>query len=138
MVRVRAMLVLLAIGLSGFVPRTLHAAAVPVCCVCSGCPAAATICTVPEAGDTAVDSVGNGGAAGPPMSACDIPCKDCTSSQFVLQSCSDVLQCQQPVHAPAASHSVLLVLAAVLTAYGVGASRRARRRWRNQRFSVPA
>jgi hypothetical protein len=136
--RVRAILTLLALGSSCFVPRTLHAAAVPVCCVCSGCPAAATICVLPPAGDTAPDSAGNGGAAGPVMSACDIACKGCASSQFVMQSCSDLLQCQQPVHAPATSHRVLLALGVGLAAYGVSAAQRARRRLRDRRFNSPA
>jgi hypothetical protein len=137
--KVCAILTLLALGLSCFVPRILHAAAVPVCCVCSGCPTAATICVLPPAGDTAPDSVGNGGAAGVPMmSACEIPCNGCASVQFVLQSCSDVLQCQQPVHAPATSHRVLLALGVGLAAYGVSATQRARRRLRDRRFNSPA
>ena len=130
MVRVRTMLMLLALGLSCLIPRTFHAAPVPVCCVCTGCPTAATICALPPAGDTAPDSVGNGGAGGGPMSPCDIPCKGCASSQFVLKSCSDVLQCQ-PLHAPATSHRLLTALGVVLAAYGIAATRRARRRSRS-------
>ena len=136
---VRVLLMVLALGLSCLVPRTLQAAAPQVCCVCSGCPTTASLCTVPPAGDTAPDSVGNGGAAGAPMmSACDIPCNGCASVQFVLQSCSDVLQCQQPVHAPATSHRVLLALGVGLAAYGASATQRARRRLRNRRFNSPA
>ena len=71
------------------------------------------------------------------MSACDIPCNGCASVQFVLQSCSDVLQCQQPVHAPATSHRVLTALGVVLAVYGVSANRRGRQRLR-KRFNVPA
>lgn len=126
-------LLLLGLGLtmSCLVPQMAHALAVRMCCVCSGCPQAATICALPPPGDTAPDAVaGDGGAAGP-VPACDPVCAGCASVQLVDQRCADLQQCQQPVHAPATSHQVLVALGVLLAVYGVRTVQRARQRSRS-------
>ena len=122
----RARIMLFGLVLGCFLPGAAYPLFLQACCVCTGCPTAATICVRPPTGDTAPDTIGNGGAAGP-LSGCPIVCPDCATSQFVSQSCSDLLQCQQPVRAPATSHGVLTALGVLLAVYGASAVRRVRR-----------
>ncbi len=120
--------VCLGVALMSFAPTPAHAGFLERCCVCGGCETGAPTCKDAIERGTAPDTTENGGAAQAPDICGDLCGPTCSSGVLVSGACSALIQCAQPVHAPAVSHRGLGVISALFLGYGIIGLQRRRRR----------
>ena len=114
----------LSVALTSFIASPARAGFLGECCVCSGCETGTPACRDAKERDTAPDTTGNGGAAQLPDPCGEICAPECTSGELVSGACGTLLQCAQPVRAPAVSQRGLGVIGALFLGYGIVAIQR--------------